>query len=158
MKLTFQKQRLSQKRALETEEGTSDQRQYMAQLHDLYSAPNSSQELAVDLSKSLSGVGSSIPLSSSMLFNANIPGSVATVIPHHKSVLSGASQQITRHCTNGILLDTQPVVKKRRGRKKNVEGLDILFMNRNKSLQPVSLHYYSNIIINKFYGGTKSVM
>lgn len=33
---------------------------------------------------------------------------------------------------NGAL-DGQPAVKKRRGRKKNVEGMDLLFMNRNQT-------------------------
>uniref|UniRef100_A0A670JCV1 Chromodomain helicase DNA binding protein 9 n=1 Tax=Podarcis muralis TaxID=64176 RepID=A0A670JCV1_PODMU len=33
---------------------------------------------------------------------------------------------------NGIIVDDQPVMKKRRGRRKNVEGVDILFINRNK--------------------------
>lgn len=32
---------------------------------------------------------------------------------------------------NGAL-DSQPVVKKRRGRRKNVEGMDLLFMNRSR--------------------------
>lgn len=32
---------------------------------------------------------------------------------------------------NGVL-EGQPVVKKRRGRRKNVEGMDLLFMNRNR--------------------------
>lgn len=32
---------------------------------------------------------------------------------------------------NGVL-DGQPVVKKRRGRRKNVEGMDLLFMNRSR--------------------------
>lgn len=32
---------------------------------------------------------------------------------------------------NGVL-DGPPVVKKRRGRRKNVEGMDLLFMNRSK--------------------------
>lgn len=30
------------------------------------------------------------------------------------------------------MLDGQPIVKKRRGRRKNVEGMDLLFMNRNR--------------------------
>lgn len=33
---------------------------------------------------------------------------------------------------NGAL-DGQPPVKKRRGRRKNVEGMDLLFMNRNQA-------------------------
>lgn len=32
---------------------------------------------------------------------------------------------------NGAL-DSQPVVKKRRGRRKNVEGMDLLFMNKSR--------------------------
>ena len=39
---------------------------------------------------------------------------------------------------NGVILDNQPVVKKRRGRRKNVEGVDILFFNRNKPPNHVS--------------------
>uniref|UniRef100_A0A8C8STF6 Chromodomain helicase DNA binding protein 9 n=1 Tax=Pelusios castaneus TaxID=367368 RepID=A0A8C8STF6_9SAUR len=40
---------------------------------------------------------------------------------------------------NGEIVDSQPVVKKRRGRRKNVEGVDILFINRNKPPNHVSL-------------------
>lgn len=29
-------------------------------------------------------------------------------------------------------MDGQPVVKRRRGRRKNVEGMDLLFMNRKR--------------------------
>lgn len=32
---------------------------------------------------------------------------------------------------NGVV-DGQPVVKRRRGRRKNVEGMDLLFMNKNR--------------------------
>lgn len=32
---------------------------------------------------------------------------------------------------NGAL-DSQPVIKKRRGRRKNVEGMDLLFMNKSR--------------------------
>lgn len=32
---------------------------------------------------------------------------------------------------NGAL-DSQPVMKKRRGRRKNVEGMDLLFMNKSR--------------------------
>nr|XP_031314310.1 chromodomain-helicase-DNA-binding protein 9 isoform X8 [Camelus dromedarius] len=40
---------------------------------------------------------------------------------------------------NGVILDNQPIVKKRRGRRKNVEGVDILFFNRNKPPNNVTL-------------------
>lgn len=39
---------------------------------------------------------------------------------------------------NGLGTDAQPVIKRRRGRRKNVEGVDILYMNRNKLLNHVS--------------------
>lgn len=39
---------------------------------------------------------------------------------------------------NGMVLDNQPIVKKRRGRRKNVEGVDILFLNRNKPPNHIS--------------------
>uniref|UniRef100_A0A452TDB3 Chromodomain helicase DNA binding protein 9 n=1 Tax=Ursus maritimus TaxID=29073 RepID=A0A452TDB3_URSMA len=42
---------------------------------------------------------------------------------------------------NGVRLDNQPIVKKRRGRRKNVEGVDILFFNRNKPPNHVTLSY-----------------
>uniref|UniRef100_A0A8C4MMU7 Chromodomain helicase DNA binding protein 9 n=1 Tax=Equus asinus asinus TaxID=83772 RepID=A0A8C4MMU7_EQUAS len=42
---------------------------------------------------------------------------------------------------NGVILDNQPIVKKRRGRRKNVEGVDILFFNRNKPPNHVKAHY-----------------
>ena len=36
---------------------------------------------------------------------------------------------------NGVL-DGQPVVKRRRGRRKNVEGMDLLFLNRSRAPVP----------------------
>ncbi|MBZ3875144.1 Chromodomain-helicase-DNA-binding protein 9 [Sciurus carolinensis] len=52
--------------------------------------------------------------------------------------VSGTSIQSTIGA-NGVILDNQPVVKKRRGRRKNVEGVDILFFNRNKPPNHVTL-------------------
>uniref|UniRef100_A0A670JD89 Chromodomain helicase DNA binding protein 9 n=1 Tax=Podarcis muralis TaxID=64176 RepID=A0A670JD89_PODMU len=40
---------------------------------------------------------------------------------------------------NGIIVDDQPVMKKRRGRRKNVEGVDILFINRNKVCHSINV-------------------
>uniref|UniRef100_A0A8C3P7U4 Chromodomain helicase DNA binding protein 9 n=1 Tax=Chrysemys picta bellii TaxID=8478 RepID=A0A8C3P7U4_CHRPI len=50
---------------------------------------------------------------------------------------TSASSQLTANA-NGVIVDSQPVVKKRRGRRKNVEGVDILFINRNKPPNHVS--------------------
>ncbi|XP_053555481.1 chromodomain-helicase-DNA-binding protein 9 isoform X3 [Bombina bombina] len=50
---------------------------------------------------------------------------------------SGTPSQPPAVSANGLLPDT-PAIKKRRGRRKNVEGVDILFMNSNKSLNHVN--------------------
>uniref|UniRef100_A0A8B9MA43 Chromodomain helicase DNA binding protein 9 n=1 Tax=Accipiter nisus TaxID=211598 RepID=A0A8B9MA43_9AVES len=84
LKLTFQKQGLSQKRPFESEEGALGQQQYLARLRELQSASETS-----------------------------------------------TSSHLTASA-NGVIVDSQPVVKKRRGRRKNVEGVDVLFINRNK--------------------------
>lgn len=52
--------------------------------------------------------------------------------------VSGTSHQSAAGA-NGVILDTQPTVKKRRGRRKNVEGADILFFNKNKPPNHVPL-------------------
>uniref|UniRef100_A0A803YSU3 Chromodomain-helicase-DNA-binding protein 7 n=1 Tax=Meleagris gallopavo TaxID=9103 RepID=A0A803YSU3_MELGA len=45
------------------------------------------------------------------------------------SYVTGLSRTPTRHLLNGSLIDGEPPMKRRRGRRKNVEGLDLLFMN-----------------------------
>ncbi|PIN98653.1 hypothetical protein AB205_0217770 [Aquarana catesbeiana] len=51
---------------------------------------------------------------------------------------SGTSNTLPTSGLNGMTSDAQPTIKKRRGRRKNVEGVDILFMNRNKMLNHVN--------------------
>uniref|UniRef100_A0A8B9GBH3 DNA helicase n=1 Tax=Amazona collaria TaxID=241587 RepID=A0A8B9GBH3_9PSIT len=96
LKLTFQKQGLSQKRPFESEEGALGQQQYLARLRELQ---NASETSLVSFPKSLPKLGTSSHLTAS---------------------------------ANGVIADSQPPVKKRRGRRKNVEGVDVLFINRNK--------------------------
>ncbi|XP_039097296.1 chromodomain-helicase-DNA-binding protein 9 isoform X5 [Hyaena hyaena] len=67
---------------------------------------------------------------------ANFPKSVP---------VSGTSIQSTLGA-NGVRLDNQPIVKKRRGRRKNVEGVDILFFNRNKPPNHVTVGLTSSQI------------
>uniref|UniRef100_A0A8B9QGY9 Chromodomain helicase DNA binding protein 9 n=1 Tax=Apteryx owenii TaxID=8824 RepID=A0A8B9QGY9_APTOW len=99
LKLTFQKQGLSQKRPFESEEGALGQQQYLARLRELQ---NASETSLVNFPKSLPESG-----------------------------IFCTSSQLTASA-NGVIVDSQPVVKKRRGRRKNVEGVDVLFINRNK--------------------------
>uniref|UniRef100_A0A8V5GTN2 Uncharacterized protein n=1 Tax=Melopsittacus undulatus TaxID=13146 RepID=A0A8V5GTN2_MELUD len=89
LKLTFQKQGLSQKRPFESEEGALGQQHYLAELQ------NASETSLVNFPK------------------------------------SGTCSHLTASA-NGVIADSQPAVKKRRGRRKNVEGVDVAFINRNK--------------------------
>uniref|UniRef100_A0A671LS39 Chromodomain-helicase-DNA-binding protein 9-like n=1 Tax=Sinocyclocheilus anshuiensis TaxID=1608454 RepID=A0A671LS39_9TELE len=93
LKLTFQKQGLPLKRPLEGEEGPLAQQQYLARLHELQ---NASETSLADYTKT------------------------------QNSYPQGNQMQL-----NGVI-DGQPVMKKKRGRRKNVEGMDLLFMNRNR--------------------------
>uniref|UniRef100_A0A8C6YG49 Chromodomain helicase DNA binding protein 9 n=1 Tax=Naja naja TaxID=35670 RepID=A0A8C6YG49_NAJNA len=103
LKLIFQKQGLCQKRPFESEDGLLGQQQYLARLHELQNASETSL--------------------------ANFPKSLPE---------SGTSKQ-PNACANGVIAGDQPAVKKRRGRRKNVEGVDILFLNRSKTPNHVGL-------------------
>uniref|UniRef100_A0A4X2L7U7 Uncharacterized protein n=1 Tax=Vombatus ursinus TaxID=29139 RepID=A0A4X2L7U7_VOMUR len=46
---------------------------------------------------------------------------------------AGLSRTPTRHLLNGSLMDGEPPLKRRRGRRKNVEGLDLLFMSNKRT-------------------------
>uniref|UniRef100_A0A672QTM5 Chromodomain helicase DNA binding protein 9 n=1 Tax=Sinocyclocheilus grahami TaxID=75366 RepID=A0A672QTM5_SINGR len=98
LKLTFQKQGLPLKRPLEGEEGPLAQQQYLARLHELQ---NASETSLADYTKTQ---------------NMHVL-CVTAVLPEQMQL-------------NGVI-DGQPVMKKKRGRRKNVEGMDLLFMNRN---------------------------
>uniref|UniRef100_A0A8C4ISY8 Chromodomain helicase DNA binding protein 9 n=1 Tax=Dicentrarchus labrax TaxID=13489 RepID=A0A8C4ISY8_DICLA len=103
-RLTFQKQGLPLKRPLESEEGPQAQQQYLARLHELQSASDTG---LADITKPQCGFQT---------------GAVFSAVPPD---LTGQMR------LNGVV-DGQPVVKKRRGRRKNVEGMDLLFMNKSR--------------------------
>uniref|UniRef100_A0AAR2M6Q6 Chromodomain helicase DNA binding protein 9 n=1 Tax=Pygocentrus nattereri TaxID=42514 RepID=A0AAR2M6Q6_PYGNA len=107
LKLTFQKQGLSLKRPLDGEEGPLAQQQYLARLQELQSASDSG---LTDYTKS---------------FNSSPHG--VTSMPGVAGMVGMAGQMRL----NGVV-DGQPAVKRRRGRRKNVEGMDLLFMNKNR--------------------------
>uniref|UniRef100_A0A8D2ML12 Chromodomain-helicase-DNA-binding protein 7 n=1 Tax=Zonotrichia albicollis TaxID=44394 RepID=A0A8D2ML12_ZONAL len=50
-----------------------------------------------------------------------------------KLLQAGLSRTPTRHLLNGSLIDGEPPMKRRRGRRKNVEGLDLLFMSNKRT-------------------------
>uniref|UniRef100_A0A8B9I6Q9 Chromodomain helicase DNA binding protein 7 n=1 Tax=Anser brachyrhynchus TaxID=132585 RepID=A0A8B9I6Q9_9AVES len=64
-----------------------------------------------------------------------------------KLLQAGLSRTPTRHLLNGSLIDGEPPMKRRRGRRKNVEGLDLLFMsNKRTSLTVVRQQPFSRNI------------
>uniref|UniRef100_A0A674MHI4 Chromodomain helicase DNA binding protein 9 n=1 Tax=Takifugu rubripes TaxID=31033 RepID=A0A674MHI4_TAKRU len=113
LKLTFQKQGLPLKRPLESEEGPQAQQQYLARLHELQ---NASDTGLADITK---------PQCSFQSGSYSFPSSLKTVTGLLPADFAGQMR------LNGVL-DSQPVVKKRRGRRKNVEGMDLLFMNKSR--------------------------
>uniref|UniRef100_A0A8C3IFF9 Chromodomain-helicase-DNA-binding protein 7 n=1 Tax=Chrysemys picta bellii TaxID=8478 RepID=A0A8C3IFF9_CHRPI len=58
---------------------------------------------------------------------------------------SGLSRTPTRHLLNGSLMDGEPPMKRRRGRRKNVEGLDLLFMSNKRTSLTVVREQSRNI-------------
>ncbi|XP_049327358.1 chromodomain-helicase-DNA-binding protein 9 isoform X4 [Astyanax mexicanus] len=110
LKLTFQKQGMSLKRPLDGEEGPLAQQQYLARLQELQSASDSG---LIDYTKSLNSYPQGM---------AGVPG---------VSGMAGMAGVAGQMHLNGVV-DGQPVVKRRRGRRKNVEGMDLLFMNKNR--------------------------
>uniref|UniRef100_A0A8C3PYB7 Chromodomain helicase DNA binding protein 9 n=1 Tax=Chrysolophus pictus TaxID=9089 RepID=A0A8C3PYB7_CHRPC len=116
LKLTFQKQGLSQKRPFESEEGALGQQQYLARLRDLQ---NASETSLVNFPKSLPESG----------MYCEFPECQKGVRINNKSVLCSSVDLHLTASANGVIVDSQPVLKKRRGRRKNVEGVDVLFVN-----------------------------
>uniref|UniRef100_A0A8B9MQM8 Chromodomain helicase DNA binding protein 7 n=1 Tax=Accipiter nisus TaxID=211598 RepID=A0A8B9MQM8_9AVES len=75
------------------------------------------------------------------------------------SYVTGLSRTPTRHLLNGSLIDGEPPMKRRRGRRKNVEGLDLLFMsNKRTSLTVVRQQpFYTRIPVINLEDGTRLV-
>uniref|UniRef100_A0A8C1NLR3 Chromodomain helicase DNA binding protein 9 n=1 Tax=Cyprinus carpio TaxID=7962 RepID=A0A8C1NLR3_CYPCA len=120
LKLTFQKQGLPLKRPLEGEEGPLAQQQYLARLQELQNASDTS---LADYTKTQ---------------NSYPQGNVQYWMTLKVHVLCVAAVLPEQMRLNGVM-DGQPVIKKRRGRRKNVEGMDLLFMNRNSWHASVSI-------------------
>lgn len=67
--------------------------------------------------------------------------------PSHTSVFSATLGSQIR--LNGMV-DGQPAMKKRRGRRKNVEGMDLLFMNKNRpSVMPDQVRQLTSSTLNR---------
>uniref|UniRef100_A0A671NAG5 Chromodomain-helicase-DNA-binding protein 7-like n=1 Tax=Sinocyclocheilus anshuiensis TaxID=1608454 RepID=A0A671NAG5_9TELE len=95
----------------------------VAQLRESHAAEGQAQ--AIDLTKALQGVSTS---SSSSTFPGAMASSAA-LKAQMELLQAGAS---SRPRANGSLLDTELPNRRKRGRRKNVEGLELLFMGNKR--------------------------
>lgn len=150
MNLSVPRQRRRRRKKIEIEAERAARRrnlmEMVAQLRESQAASDSGQERAVDLSKASREARSSTSVSNSsanpkyVLPNASVPVSDAYKA-HVEMLQAGLSRTPTGLMINGSLVDGEMPIKRRRGRRKNVEGLDLLFMNNKRT----SLNAVSNI-------------
>lgn len=115
----------------------------VAQLRESQVVSENGQEKVVDLSKASREATSSTSNFSSLTSKFILPNVSTPVSDAFKTQMEllqvGLSRTPTRHLLNGSLVDGEPPMKRRRGRRKNVEGLDLLFMSHKRtSLSAVS--------------------
>lgn len=116
----------------------------VAQLRESQVVSENGQEKIVDLSKASREATSSTSTFSAVPSKFLLPNVSTPVSDAFKTQMellqAGLSRTPTRHLLNGSLIDVEPPMKRRRGRRKNVEGLDMLFMsNKRASLTAVRL-------------------
>ncbi|XP_069777518.1 chromodomain-helicase-DNA-binding protein 7 isoform X4 [Narcine bancroftii] len=142
MNLSAPRQRRRRRKKIEIEAERAARRrnlmEMVAQLRESQAASDSGQERAVDLSKASREARSSTSVSNPsinpkyVLPNASVPVSDAYKA-HVEMLQAGLSRTPTGHMINGSLVDGEMPIKRRRGRRKNVEGLDLLFMNNKRT-------------------------
>uniref|UniRef100_A0A9J8CBC9 Chromodomain helicase DNA binding protein 7 n=1 Tax=Cyprinus carpio carpio TaxID=630221 RepID=A0A9J8CBC9_CYPCA len=119
----------------------------VAHLRESHAAEGQAQ--AIDLTKALHGVSTS---------SSAFPGAMASsaaLKAQMELLQAGAS---SRPRANGSLLDTEPPNRRKRGRRKNVEGLELLFMG-NKRGQLNHKHFlfsFSHLHLQENSDGTKA--
>lgn len=124
----------------------------VAQLRESQVVSENGQEKVVDLSKASREATSSTSNFSSVTSKFILPNVSTPVSDAFKTQMellqAGLSRTPTRHLLNGSLIDGEPPMKRRRGRRKNVEGLDLLFMsNKRTSLTVVRPQPFSFCLI-----------
>uniref|UniRef100_A0A4W6E9L7 Chromodomain helicase DNA binding protein 9 n=1 Tax=Lates calcarifer TaxID=8187 RepID=A0A4W6E9L7_LATCA len=137
-RLTFQKQGLPLKRPLESEEGPQAQQQYLARLHELQSASDTG---LADITKPQCSFQTGVFICNTTITSRPVHATCSEMrlscfpLPPLDGSNAGSftvPPGLTGQMRLNGVLEGQPVVKKRRGRRKNVEGMDLLFMNRNR--------------------------
>ncbi|XP_060678630.1 chromodomain-helicase-DNA-binding protein 7 isoform X3 [Hemiscyllium ocellatum] len=142
LNLSVPRQRRRRRKKIEIEAERAARRrnlmEMVAQLRESQAASDSGQERAVDLSKASREAKSSTSVSNLavnskyVLPNASVPVSDAYKA-HIEMLQAGLSRAPTGLMINGSLVDGEMPIKRRRGRRKNVEGLDLLFMNNKRT-------------------------
>ena len=141
------RQRRRRRRKIEIEAERAAKRrnlmEMVAQLRGSQVVSENGQEKVVDLSKASREAASSTSNFSSLTSKLVLPNVSTPVSDAFKTQMellqAGLSRTPTRHLLNGSLVDGEPPMKRRRGRRKNVEGLDLLFMSHKRtSLSAVS--------------------
>uniref|UniRef100_A0A8B9QAP8 Chromodomain helicase DNA binding protein 7 n=1 Tax=Apteryx owenii TaxID=8824 RepID=A0A8B9QAP8_APTOW len=111
----------------------------VAQLRESQVVSENGQEKVVDLSKASREATSSTSNFSSVTSKFILPNVSTPMSDAFKTQMellqAGLSRTPTRHLLNGSLIDGEPPMKRRRGRRKNVEGLDLLFMKVTKAFE-----------------------
>uniref|UniRef100_A0A9J8BIC1 Chromodomain helicase DNA binding protein 7 n=1 Tax=Cyprinus carpio carpio TaxID=630221 RepID=A0A9J8BIC1_CYPCA len=127
LSLSVPRQRRRRRRKVEIEAERAAKRrnlmEMVAQLRESHAAEGQAQ--AIDLTKALHGVSTS---SSSTAFPGAM-GSSAALKAQMELLQAGTS---SRPRANGSLLDTELPNRRKRGRRKNVEGLELLFMGNKR--------------------------
>lgn len=126
LSLSVPRQRRRRRRKIEIEaERAAKRRNLMEMVAQLRESHAEGQAQAIDLTKALHSVSSS---SSASAFPGALASS-ATLKAQMELLQPGAS---SRPRANGSLLDTELPNRRKRGRRKNVEGLELLFMGNKR--------------------------
>ncbi|XP_036613382.1 chromodomain-helicase-DNA-binding protein 7 [Trichosurus vulpecula] len=141
LNLSVPRQRRRRRRKIEIEAERAAKRrnlmEMVAQLRESQVVSENGQEKVVDLSKASREAASSTSNFSSVTSKFILPNVSTPVSDAFKTQMellqAGLSRTPTRHLLNGSLIDGEPPMKRRRGRRKNVEGLDLLFMSNKRT-------------------------
>ncbi|XP_044279887.1 chromodomain-helicase-DNA-binding protein 7 isoform X2 [Varanus komodoensis] len=141
LNLSVPRQRRRRRRKIEIEAERAAKRrnlmEMVAQLRESQVVSENGQEKIVDLSKASQEATSSTSTFSAVSSKFLLPNVSTPVSDAFKTQMellqAGLSRTPTRHLLNGSLIDVEPPMKRRRGRRKNVEGLDLLFMSNKRA-------------------------
>nr|XP_015209125.1 PREDICTED: chromodomain-helicase-DNA-binding protein 7 isoform X1 [Lepisosteus oculatus]XP_015209126.1 PREDICTED: chromodomain-helicase-DNA-binding protein 7 isoform X1 [Lepisosteus oculatus]XP_015209127.1 PREDICTED: chromodomain-helicase-DNA-binding protein 7 isoform X1 [Lepisosteus oculatus] len=140
LSMTVPRQRRRRRRKIEIEAERAAKRknlmEMVAQLRESH-VGSDSPDKAVDLSKALREATSSTSNISSVASKFLLPNASTPTADAFKTQMellqAGLSGTPTRQLMNGSFLEGEIPMKRRRGRRKNVEGLDLLFMSNKRA-------------------------